>query len=202
MTLTKFISSIDTVKATGVKKTPLLFSSAYSRKMTAPVKVGVDDLRRQLKDGNFNDGKIPLAYLLEGEFNSLYKNRFKPDGVDASNFLEKSKPAKIIVIADGDIARNDVNPRDGKPQALGYDPFTKYTFANQDVLLNMVAYLTDESGLINARNKDVKIRPLDKEKIKNERTFWQIINIGSPLLILLAFGIVRAYFRKINYAHF
>jgi len=200
--MTKFVSSIDTVKAIDVKKIPLLFSSPYSRKMVAPVKVGVDDLRRQLKEGDFNDGKIPLAYLLEGKFTSLYKNRFKPDGVDAADFLEQSLSTKIIVVADGDIVRNDVNPRDGQPQQLGYDPFTKYTFANQDLLMNMVAYLTDEGGLINARNKEVKIRPLDKEKIKTERSFWQVINIGLPLLVLLTFGIGRTYFRKIKYSRF
>ncbi len=200
--ITKFVSSIDTVKAVGVKKTPLLFSSPYSRKMTAPVKVGVDELRRQLKDEAFNEGKIPIAYLLEGTFTSLYKNRFAPEGVDTIGFLDKSKPTKIIVIADGDLARNDVNPRDGKPQPLGFDPISKYTFANQDLLLNMVAYLTDEGGLINARNKEVKIRPLDKQKIKNERSFWQILNIGLPLVVLLIFGIVRTYLRKLKYSRF
>lgn len=200
--MTKFVSSIDTVKAVGVKKTPLLFSSPYSRRMTAPVKVGVDDLRRQLKEGSFKDGKIPLAYLLEGRFPSLYKNRFKPEGVEGSDFLEQSVPTKIIVVADGDIARNDVNLREVRPQLLGYDPFTKYTFANQDLLLNMVAYLTDEGGLINARNKEVKIRPLDKEKIKRERTFWQVTNVGLPLLVLLIFGVARNYFRKLKYARF
>ncbi len=200
--LTKFVSSIDTVKAVGVKKTPLMFSSSYSRKMTAPVKVGVDDLRKQLQEGNFNDGKIPLAYLLEGSFTSLYKNRFAPEGVDATGFLEKSSATKVIVIADGDLARNDVNPRDGKPQPLGFDPFSQYTFANQDLLMNMVAYLTDENGLINARNKEVKIRPLDKEKIKNERNLWQITNLVLPLAVLLIFGITRSYFRKIKYARF
>lgn len=200
--ITKFVSSMDTVKAMGVKKTPLLFTSPYSRKMTAPVKVGVDDLRRQLKEGSFSDGKIALAYLLEGKFTSLYKNRFKPDGVDASDYLEQSLPTKIIVVADGDIARNDVKLREGKPLQLGFDPITQYTFANQDLLLNMVAYLTDEGGLINARNKEVKIRPLDKEKIKQERSFWQIINVGLPLVALFIFGMVRAYFRKLKYAHF
>jgi gliding-associated putative ABC transporter substrate-binding component GldG len=200
--LTKFVSSIDTVKAVGVKKTPLLFSSAYTRKVTAPVKVGVDDLRRQLQDGNFNDGKIPLAYLLEGNFTSLFKNRFAPDGVDTTGFAGKSKSTKIIVVADGDIVRNDVNPRDGKPQLLGFDPFTKYTFANQDLLLNMVAYLTNENGLINARTKEVKIRPLDKEKIKADKNFWQVINIGLPLLALLIFGIARTSLRKMKYSRF
>ncbi len=198
----KFVSSIDTVKAMGVKKTPLVFSSAYSRKLTAPVKVSVNDLRRQLKEESFESGKIPVAYLLEGTFTSVYKNRFAPEGVDSAKFLEQSVPTKIIVMADGDIARNDINPRENKPQLLGYDPFSRYTFANQDLLLNMVAYLTDENGLIKARNKEVKIRPLDKEKIRNERTYWQLINLVLPLVVLVAMGLLLTYLRKARYARF
>jgi ABC-2 type transport system permease protein len=179
----------------------LLFSSLYARKMVAPVKVGVNDLRKQLQEAKFNDGKIPLGYLLEGNFTSLYKNRFAPEGIDTSGFLAKSSPTKMIVIADGDIARNDVNPRNDKPQALGFDPLSQYTFANQDLLLNMVAYLTDANGLIHVRNKEVKIRPLDKEKIK-DRTFWQIINLVLPIVALLIFGLTRSYLRKMKYASF
>lgn len=201
-TQTKFVSSIDTVKATGVTKTPLLFSSPYSRKLTAPVKVGVNDLRRQLKDERFEGDRIPIAYLLEGRFSSLFKNRFAPSGMDTVGFKTQSVLTKVIVIADGDVARNDVNPRENKPQPLGYDPFARYTFANQDVLLNMVAYLTDENGLIKARNKEVKIRPLDKEKIRNNRLYWQVINIVFPLIILVLFGIALLYWRKRKYARF
>ncbi|MEQ1585957.1 MAG: gliding motility-associated ABC transporter substrate-binding protein GldG [Cyclobacteriaceae bacterium] len=200
--LLKFVSSIDTVKATGVRKTPLLFSSQYSRKVSAPVKVGVNDLRKQMQEGNFDSGKIPISYLLEGEFTSLYKNRFAPEGVDTIGFKEQSVSTKIIIVADGDLARNDVNPRDGNPQQLGLDPFTQYTFANQDLLLNMVAYLVEENGLIKARNKEIKVRPLDKEKIRNERSFWQVINLVLPMLVLIAFGIVRAYWRKVKYTRF
>ena len=200
--LLKFVSSIDTVKATGVRKTPLLFSSQYSRKVTAPVKVGVNDLRKQMQEGSFDAGKIPVSYLLEGEFTSLYKNRFAPEGVDTAGFKAQSIPTKIIVVADGDLARNDVNPRDGNPQQLGLDPFTQYTFANQDLLLNMVAYLVEENGLIKARNKEIKVRPLDKEKIRNERSFWQVINLVLPIVALVIFGIVRAYWRKVKYTRF
>ena len=199
---TKFISSIDTVKAIGIKKTPLLFSSPYSRKLAAPVKVGVDDLRKQLKDENFQGGKIAIAYLLEGEFTSLFKNRFAPVSVDTIGFKEQSLPTKIIVVADGDIARNDINPRENKPQQLGYDPFARYTFANTDLLLNMVAYLTDENGLIKARNKEVKIRPLDKEKIRNNRAYWQVLNIVLPLVVLIVFGLILTYLRKRRYSNF
>lgn len=200
--LFKFTSSMDTIKSVGIKKTPLLFSSPYSRKAVAPVKVGVNDLRNQLQSGEFNEAKIPIGYLLEGKFTSVFKNRFAPDGADAKNFQEESTSTKIIVIADGDIIRNDVNPRDGSVQALGFDPFTQYTFANQDLLLNSIAYLLDEDGLIKARNKEIKIRPLDKEKIKEERLFWQVINLLVPLLLVIAFGFSRSYWRKLKYSKF
>ena len=201
-TLTKFISSIDTVKATGIRKTPLLFSSDYSRKVVAPVKISVNDLRKNVNPETFYDGKIPVAYLLEGEFASLYKNRFIPDGMDANAFKEKSKATKIIVLADGDVVRNDVNPRNGQPQQLGFDPLTQYTFANEDLLRNMITYLTDENGLIKARNKEVMIRPLDKEKIRNNRVYWQSINLILPLLVVAVFGLLITYSRKRKYSNF
>ncbi|HRE66305.1 MAG TPA: gliding motility-associated ABC transporter substrate-binding protein GldG [Cyclobacteriaceae bacterium] len=201
-TLFRFVSSIDTVKATGVIKTPLAFSSVYARKITAPVKVTVNDLRRQMQDEAFQGGPIMLGYLLEGRFTSLYKNRFAPAGVDTAKFSSASALTKLVVIADGDLARNDVNPRDNSPQPLGLDPFTQYTFANQDLLLNTIAFMLDENGLIKARNKEVKVRPLDKVKIKNERVFWQSINLVLPLLVLLAFGVGRAYWRSVKYSRF
>jgi len=201
--LLKFVSTVDTIKTMGVKKTPLLFTSPYSRKAAAPVKVGVNDLRNQLQHADsFNEGKMLIGVLLEGTFTSLFKNRFAPDGADAKDFLTESVPTKFIVIADGDIIRNDINPRDGAVQPLGFDPFTQYTFANQDLLLNSIVYLVEENGLIMARNKEVKIRPLDKEKIKTERMFWQVTNLFVPLLLVTLFGFSRSYWRKLKYSKF
>jgi gliding-associated putative ABC transporter substrate-binding component GldG len=200
-TLTRFISSMDTVKALGVKKTALLFTSPYSHKANAPVKIDINDVRKELRREDFQEGPIPVAYLLEGEFTSLYKNRFLPTGVDTSGVAERSKPTKIIVVADGDVARNDVNPRSGQAQALGFDLVSGYTFANQDLLLNMVAYLVEENGVINARNKEVKIRPLDKERIRN-RSFWQVLNLVLPVTVLILFGLGRVWNRKRKYARF
>jgi gliding-associated putative ABC transporter substrate-binding component GldG len=166
------------------------------------VKVDINELRKQGKFKNFKEGPIPLGYLLEGEFASLYKNRFLPSDVDTGAFLEKSKPTKIIVMADGDVARNEVNPRTGQPQALGFDPFSGYTFANQDLLQNMVSYLIEDDGLITTRSKEVKIRLLDKEKVKRERSFWQGANIALPFVLLILFGFWRTLMRKRKYARF
>lgn len=200
--VTKFVGSLDTVKAEGVKKTPLLFTSEYSRKLVTPVNVSINHLRRNARAEDFIDPFVPVGYLLEGSFTSLYKNRFIPEGNDKAEFVGEGVPTKIIVIADGDIARNDVNPRNGNPQELGFDPFTQVTFANRDLLMNALAYLTNEDGLIKARNKEIKIRPLDRERIKDERLKWQLINLISPLLLLIAIGVVRSIIRKRKYARF
>jgi ABC-2 type transport system permease protein len=200
--VTRFVSSVDTIKTAGIKKTPLIFTSQYSRTVNAPVSVNINEIRKNLSSENFTQSFIPVSYLLEGKFTSLYKNRFLPEGTSAKDFKEESVPTKIIVVADGDLALNEVNPRTQQPQALGFDPFTNYTFANQDLLLNMLAYLIDEGGLIHTRNKEVKIRPLDKEKIVSEKVMWQIINLVLPLIVLIAYGIVRVYLRKRKFANF
>jgi ABC-2 type transport system permease protein len=198
--VTKFVSSIDTVKASGVKKTPLLLTSQYSKRLAAPVNVSLNQLRADPQPASFNQSFLPVGYLLEGSFTSLYKNRFLPDGA-AGPVVEQSPSTKIVVISDGDILRNEVNPRTHQPQALGFDPFTNYTFANQDLLMNTLAYLTDENGLIRTRNKEVKIRPLDKTRIVDERAKWQAINLILPVILLVMFGIVRSLLRKRKYAY-
>ncbi|MCB0488322.1 MAG: gliding motility-associated ABC transporter substrate-binding protein GldG [Cyclobacteriaceae bacterium] len=195
----RFVSSIDTVKAVGVKKTPLMFTSPASRKLGAPVQVSVNDLRQQLDPVRFQSGPIPVAYLLEGHFTSLYKDRFLPEGLDSIQFVDQSVDTKIIVVADGDIVRNDINPRTRQPQQLGFDAVSSYTFANQDLLLNMVSFLVEENGLITTRNKEVKIRPLNKTKIAEERAYWQVVNLVVPVVLLVLYGLVRAYLRKRKY---
>jgi gliding-associated putative ABC transporter substrate-binding component GldG len=198
----RFVSSIDTVKAEGVRKTPLLFSSLYARSVTAPVPVNINDLRNNVSAESFSKSFIPVGYLLEGNFTSVFKNRFLPEGEQQAEFRDRSVSTKVIVFADGDLVRNDVNPRTGQAQPLGFDQFTRYTFANQELLLNAVAYLVNDEGLIATRNKEVKIRLLDKQKIKNERTQWQLINLVLPVVLIVLYGIFRAILRKRTYATF
>lgn len=200
--VTRFISTVDTVKATGIKKTPLLFTSEYSRNLVAPVPVNINDIQKNLPTEKYPLRYLPVAYLLEGRFASLYKNRFLPQGADQASFKDHGEAAKIIVIADGDLARNDINPRTHQPLQLGFDPFARYTFANQELLMNAVNYLTNGDGLIATRSKQVKIRPLDKEKVRTERTKWQVINLALPLVALISYGMVRSFLRKRKYANF
>lgn len=198
--LTRFISSIDSVRADGVKKTVLFTTSDYSRRLSAPVKVSVNDLR-DIKPTEFGEPNIPVGWLLEGQFTSLYKNRFLPEGISKEGFLD-SGTGKVIVVGDGDFVRNDINPRNGMPQELGKDLVSGRVFANERIVLNMVAYLSDQDGLVTTRNKEISARPLNREIVKNERSKWQAINLGLPILIIVISGILLSLLRKRRYSSF
>jgi len=197
----KFANSIDTVKAAGVKKIPLLYSSIFSKNYQAPVKVSVNDIR---KDKEIPQREVPftLGYMLEGNFTSLFKNRFLPEGITTKNIITESKLARLVVIADGDIALNVVNPRTQQPQQMGFDPYSNYTFANKDLLMNVMSWLTKQESMLIARNKEVKIRPLNKNKINEEKQFWQFVNIAIPIAIVLVFAILIFWLRKKRFANF
>lgn len=198
----RFISSIDTVKAEGVKKTPLIFTSAYSKKVASPVKVSFNDLRKDINPDHFNAGALPVAYLLEGRFNSLYKNRILPEGVNKDHYQEKSVETKVLVVSDGDFLKNEINFKNGQPFPLGYEPFMQQNFANEEFLLNILSYMIDEHGLITSRAKEVMIRPLDKIKIKEQKLKWQVINMVLPVVLIIIYGLVRYFLRRKKYTGF
>src|SRR5690606_9955026 len=199
-TLKRFVSSIDTVKAEGVRKIPLLMTSQYSRVVGTPSNISVQELLTKVTPEEFNAGSRTVGYLLEGRFTSLFRNRFAPEGMAPDTIGEFSENTGVVVISDGDIARNEINTRTGQAQPLGFDPFSNYTFANQDLLMNIMAYLTDEDGLITVRSKEVKIRPLDRKRISSEKVKWQVINLALPLVAVVLLGIFRAWYRKRKFA--
>ncbi|UOR07578.1 gliding motility-associated ABC transporter substrate-binding protein GldG [Hymenobacter aerilatus] len=200
---TKFVSSIDTVKAVGIRKTPLMFTSRYTRVLPAPVPVNLNDARLPPDPKLYKQSFEPVGYLLEGQFRSLYANRAQPGTTQFQP--EKSplaKPAKLLVIPDGDFVRNDVDPKTGNPFRLGYDRLANTEFANRELVLNAVDYLLDETGLIAVRGKQITLRPLDKVKVAEQRQRWQLLNLAAPLALLAAFGLGRAWWRKRRYARF
>lgn len=197
--------SIDTVRAHGVTKTPLMYTSPFTRVMATPARVAFEDYANQPDPSFFNHGKEAVAYLLEGSFTSLFKNRVLSEAEKLS-FKGQSEEGKIIVVSDGDFIRNELDLRNGTPMELGFNPFRdegdKVRYANKDFLFNALAYLTDEDGLITARAKEVLIRPLNKVKVNAERTYWQILNLLSPIVVIILFGVVRGMLRKRKYSRF
>ena len=174
----RFASTIDTVKAEGIKKTPLLFTSQYSRALNAPLQVSLNSLRGELVPEKFQPGFLSTGYLLEGAFASLYKNRFLPEGVNKNDFQADGKETKILIVSDGDFLRNDINKRTSRALPLGLDPVTEQTYANAEFVENALNYMINSEGIILARNKEVRIRPLDKTRIGEEKTYWQGFNLN------------------------
>ncbi|PZX56686.1 gliding motility-associated ABC transporter substrate-binding protein GldG [Algoriphagus chordae] len=195
----RFASSLDTVKADGIIKTPLIFSSDLSRILPAPVRVAFSDMDQEPDVKEFGMKNLPLAYLLEGEFTSLYKNRFLPDGFAKADFKESGK-GKVVVIGDGDVFQAQTNLENGAPLALGEDPFSQTTFANKLFLKNLAQYLAEPEGIIASRTRTFQIRPLNKVKVAQQKTFWQGLNVLVPVLVLMLFGGSVWWMRRNKYS--
>jgi gliding-associated putative ABC transporter substrate-binding component GldG len=198
----RFVNSMDTIAAAGVTKTPLAFTSQYSRVLSTPIVVDLDELRQAPQPERYQAGPQAIAYLLEGTFTSVFRNRILPTGFSAEDFRDESIPTKLLVVSDGDLVRNELDPQNNRPLPLGFDPFTERTFANQDFVLNALAYLVDENGLIRARSKEVRLRPLDQVKVNAQATRWQLINLLLPLVFIGLFGLVKFYIRRKRYTRF
>jgi len=199
----EFASSIDTIAKPGIRKTILLSSSNYSRLLNTPSIISLNFLRIKADRTFFNRSNIPMAVLLEGSFTSLYKDRIldtiakDPD----IRFTEISKPNKMIIVGDGDVAKNQVAFRQGKyvPYPLGYDRYTGIMYGNREFLLNCVNYLLDEADIISIRNRDINIRLLDKRKVEINLAVIRTINIVLPILLVCVAGVIIYFFRKRNY---
>ena len=190
----QFTTQIDTLK-NNIKKTPLLATSLLSAKMGTPNFVALNSITEEQNQNEYNSGKQLTAVLLEGSFNSAYKNRIKP--FSTSLFKGQSVANKMVVIADGDIVKNQLLKN--QPFDLSIDKWTQETFGNKEFLLNTIDYLLDDDGLINLRNKSLKINLLDKQKAFQERSFWQLFNVVLPLVLLAFFGVVFNYIRRRKY---
>jgi gliding-associated putative ABC transporter substrate-binding component GldG len=199
LVFSRYVASIDTVRADGVTKTPLLMTSPYTKVLNAPVFVTFNDAQTDTEQVEYQGGVKTIAYLLEGKFQSLYKNRLLPNDPKFADFKAESLPTKIIVCSDGDLIVNEVSQKTGNPFPLGYDKTTQHTFGNKDFVMNAIDYLIDEDGVIQAKGKEVKLRPLDKLRTRDERTFWQILNIGLPIALVLLFGFILQWARIRNY---
>lgn len=197
----EFVSSLDTVSAEGIEKTILLQTSPYTRVVPTPARVALDLLQVRPNEQEYAAGPRSVAVLLEGSFQSVFLNRIKPavtlpEGLQPR---EESLPTAIIVVADGDLLRNQLG-QGGRPLPLGYDRYSEETFANRDFIMNAVNYLADDSGILEARVKDVRLRMLDRTRINNSKTLIQMTNLLVPVLLLTLFGILRFIWRKRRYA--
>lgn len=201
-----FPSSIDTVMARGIQKTILLASDTNSRRVSSPAIVSLNSVQREEDLLSFNQSYVPVAVLLEGRFNSLFANRL-PQGVMDSvqritgkPFLKTAvKAGKQIVVSDADIVTNAISNTTG-PLPMGMIPMENYRFANREFFLNSIDYLSSDKQLFESRNKTVVLRLLDKQKVKEQKMLWQLLNTAVPVTFVLLTGAVFQWWRRRKYA--
>ena len=198
-----FVSSMDaTTSAKGISQIPLLKTSDYTKVSGAPVFITLAMLRQTPDKRMFNSKGKVVAFLLKGSFSSLYANRI-PQEIAEDNgmqFMEESVPTAMIVVADGDIIRNQIDIKRKTPLPLGYDQYTQNTYANKEFIENAISYLVDGEGLIDIRSRELKVRLLDATKVNQERFKWQVINTLVPIALIIALGFVMAWVRKKKYS--
>jgi len=197
----EFASTVDTIAVAGIKKQVILSSTPFSRLMKVPSLISLQMVEEQPDPRAFKSEAKPVGVLLEGRFPSVFKNRPIPEGITENmNTPRVSSAAKMIVVGDGDILKNQISTKDGSPFPLGYDRYMEQQFGNKNFLLNIADYLTDDSGIIELRNKEIRIRLLDKARIKEEKLTWQLLNLGLPLLLMLIFAFLHHLYRQKKFA--
>ncbi len=190
----QFANTIDTLE-NSYRKTILYRSSPLSKTIGVPAIISFDELQNPPDKDSYTNGNHPMAVLVEGAFTSAYKNRIKP--ADLGEFRESGPPNKMLVVADGDLIRNQL--RNGRPLELGYDKWTNSFYGNKEFLVNAINYLLDDTGLLSIRTRKVDIPVLDPEKIASQRLKWQLLNIALPLAVLFLFGWVLNAWRQRKY---
>jgi len=201
----EFVNYIDTVGLDpAIRKRILLSTSEYSRTVSPPVMISLKEAEMTPVEKNFNKQNLPVAVLLEGVFTSAFKNRMVSNLNDDKNLRirTESKETRMIVIADGDIIRNEVK-RSGlneSPLPLGQDKYTGQVYGNRDFLINCLNWLVDKNGIMELRSRELKLRLLNYKIIKADKFKWQLINIAGPVIVVIIGGFFYSYFRRKKYA--
>jgi ABC-2 type transport system permease protein len=201
----EFVNYIDTVGLDGgIKKTILLTSSELSKTLNPPVLISLREAELIPKEEEYKRSSLPVAVLLEGLFPSAFKGRPVGAITTEKNLKVKtiSNSNRMIVIADGDIIRNEVSHSglQETPVPLGQDKYTGEVFGNRDFLINCLNYLVDDKGILELRSRELKLRLLNTKKVKSEKVLWQVINVAGPVLLVLIAGFLYGYFRRRKYS--
>lgn len=206
--VSEFVSSIDTIE-NGIDKKVLLTTSAKSRRLKPPVRVNLN-LAQFGPEYFENQATLqpysPVAVLLEGEFQSTFKNRGVQDTIKNNSsiaYKESSVPNSMIVVSDGDMIRNDIYPgKDGlEPLPLGFDQMQGgVVFDNTEFIMNCMNYLLDDRAVIALRTRTFKSRLLSAAKVKPNEFLIKFINVGVPILIMALLGLVMFFIRRSKFA--
>lgn len=201
--LGQFVNTLDTVKAEGVNKTILLYSSENAKTVSTPAIVSLEELKTIENTSLYQKKNIPVGIFLEGNFSSFYANRAS---VEMRNYFQQhygsfktsSETTQQLIVGDGDLVLNPFTTKE--PFAMGFSRVQEHTYGNRSFLQNTLQYMTGNTAIIALRNKDVALRLLNAEKLESEKLKWQFINIAVPILLLVLGGWIFSFWRKKAYS--
>ncbi|MGC3977372.1 MAG: hypothetical protein QM751_03540 [Paludibacteraceae bacterium] len=186
-----------------LKRNYLMATSNNTHVLQTPTDILLAEMPNLKDTEYFNMSYVPVGVVLEGRFPSAFANRMPPPEVVNPPMIEKvSVPTRQIVVACGDVIKNEIEKQGDSINALplGYDKFTNQQFGNKEFVTNAVLYLTDQDGWMNLRNRTIELRMLNKKAATDERMKWQIINVAVPVVLLLGIGFLYQFLRRRKYA--
>ncbi|WKZ67534.1 MAG: gliding motility-associated ABC transporter substrate-binding protein GldG [Flavobacteriales bacterium] len=195
----RFASTVDTIGADSIRKTILLTSSPLSFAQRNPVRVSLGIVEVDPGFDKRSTPYLPLAVLLEGSFRSAYYDRLPTALISDPNvaYRERSPRTAQLVIGDGDVIGNRVDPAKGMYYMLGFDRYANAKiYGNRELIMNAMNYLLDDRSLISIRSRAITLRQLDAPRVERERRTWQAINLGVPLLLTLLLGLAYHQHRR------
>ncbi len=199
-----FTCTIDTVgSGLNLSRHVLLHTSRYTKINGTPVFVNMADFNKKPQQAEFNQANQPVAILEEGIFTSVFQNRAVPKelGVGRQDIKNQSVPTRLLVVADGDIIRNDVKFKESRPRitSLGYDEGSQQIYGNKEFVVNAVNYLCDDDGWMQLRGRHLTLRLLDKAKLAQGTAGWKWLNVGMPVLLVLLGSLLFVFIRQRKY---
>lgn len=195
----RFTSSMDTIATDNIRKTILLTSSPASRMMRNPVRISLNIVEMDMGFERNSTPYMPLAVLLEGPFTSAFTDRLPTQFTSDPDvaYREQGKHTAQIVVSDGDVIANRVDPSKGMFYMLGFDRYANAKiYGNREFITNAMNYLLDDQSLISIRSREITLRQLDPDRIVQERGGWQLFNTAGPILLSILTGLAYHLYRR------
>ncbi len=193
--LMRYPASIDTFNMEGINKTVLFKSSQQSWLKEGRQFINIDqELSIKPDFSLYTAGGQIMGLLLEGQFSSTFAGRSIPKDSLAPNAPNEAftgttmagKHPSVVLISDGEFATGE--QVGGKVQRLPEE--------NKQLMINLIDIMTGQDLLAKLRVREFNDRMLDREKILGNETTIRLVNIGLPVLLVIIFGIVRAFLRR------
>ncbi|MDX1445204.1 gliding motility-associated ABC transporter substrate-binding protein GldG [Lishizhenia sp.] len=217
-----YASSLQFVKQDGLKPHILLTSSNNSKvhgQGSMLVSLGMTRLGElpDFADVNNDMNKKMLGAIVEGKFNSAFKNRIistYTDNPDARFLAESKAPGKLMVVSSGTFFANQYYDSVYVPETNSYKYYEKrsgpyqiedlidnpFPKGNFEFMQNAVDYMMGEEALLSVRSRSIDLHPTDKKKVVEQAGFYKAINLAIPLGSILLLGIITLFIRKRKYA--